>query len=118
MLAVPAAVKQARDLVSSAMTYWQQREDRIEDARVVASELVTNAATAKPHGEIRLRVTLHENWVRISVWDSIPLAPELRHPASYDETGRGLHIVAALTITRGTYPEDGGKVVYADLPRT
>ena len=118
MLAVPAAVKQARDLVAQALAYWRQPAEVIDNARIVVSELATNASAAKPHGEIRLRVSLEEHVIRISLWDSLPTTPELRHPTPDDETGRGLHIVTALTITRGTYLEADGKVVYATLPRT
>src|SRR5436305_15321674 len=64
MLAVPAAVKQARDLAAQALTHWRQPQTLIDNARIVASELATNAVAAKPHGEIRLRIVLEQGAIR------------------------------------------------------
>lgn len=116
MLATAAAVKQARDIAEAVLFLWGQVE-QAENARLVVSELVTNAANAKPYGRIVLDVALLPIGICIEVTDEAHEEPHLRTPAPEDESGRGLLIVQALAEACGTRHTPDGKVVWAILKR-
>lgn len=85
-----------------------------DDVQLVVSELVTNAVRygAAP---MRLRVQPRDGVIEVEVFDcgrvfdpEVVMAP--------DESGRGLHIVAAIATSWGVRTEtDGGKTVWALL---
>lgn len=110
----------SRTLVDEAVTAWRCEHLR-DDARVIVSELVTNAVRADRGGLIEVRVTHHNGAVMgIRVWDSSPHRPEQRHPGELGENGRGLFIVRALTNDACGWEylpaaKGGGKVVWATL---
>jgi anti-sigma regulatory factor (Ser/Thr protein kinase) len=90
----------------------------VDDAMLVASELVTNALR---HGRppIALSLTQLPDGVRIAVADegeNRP-APALNMPTIDRPTGRGLLIVAATVRRWGITPHDDGpgKTVWAEL---
>lgn len=93
----------------------------LTDAEIVVSELVTNAvryggrdddATAPCDVGIEVRT----GWtVRITVTDRCPRLPDLRRPSETSESGRGMGIVAALSLRWGVECLDGGKAVWAEL---
>jgi hypothetical protein len=91
----------------------------VEDACVIASELVTNCLVHVPKAE-RYELTLGSNGGRplIEVWDPSPKPPVMVNLPD-GEFGRGLHIVNALATMWNFYtlPTDrkGGKVVWAML---
>lgn len=97
------------------------------DTRVVVSELVTNTvlASAGSNGTPayiggRLPVIqfgMFSDWavVRVEVWDMMPGEPLVQQPGGLEEHGRGLAMVGALSEEWGTYPDGGGKVVWAQL---
>jgi len=54
----------------------------------------------------------------VEVWDRDPSPPVPGSPGDFDESGRGLTLVTALTEMWGAYPADttaGGKVVWAEI---
>lgn len=83
----------------------------VEDARLLASELVTNAVDA---GADRLLVELHVHRASldIAVTDDAAGVPMLTHPSISDPKGRGLSIVDTIATRWGTesYPGDGKRV--------
>jgi serine phosphatase RsbU (regulator of sigma subunit) len=85
-----------------------------DDAALVVSELVTNAllhgggCTGVAAGAI-------EGGLRIEVRDGSRVPPMLGRPSDDSLTGRGLRLVASLSARWGSDPEDGGKVVWAEL---
>jgi hypothetical protein len=94
------------------------------DALEVVSELVTNVVTHVPPGPQRDWVTvllgLGDGFIRLEVLDPGTAEPEPRfaplQAGSLQESGRGLGLVAALSIRRGTHlVEHGHRVVWADL---
>jgi anti-sigma regulatory factor (Ser/Thr protein kinase) len=91
-----------------------------EDAAVVVSELITNAADASvvfPDAPpIGLRLIATGASLTIEAWDRSPLDLEPRDAADDDECGRGLTVVAALS-TRWGWERTGyrRKVVWAEL---
>ena len=110
----PDAVPRARRMTRAALA--DQPPDIADDAELVVSELVTNAAL---HGEPPITVRVRsEPCVRIEVEDSGRSAPILLQQNTETMTGRGLSMVAALASGWGVErAPGGGKVVWAELGR-
>jgi anti-sigma regulatory factor (Ser/Thr protein kinase) len=112
----PRAAALARRSVQETLGRWRVQPAQIEDAQLVASELVANALR---YGRqpLALGLALTGNAVTVSVADRSEAPPRLHHRALLDERGRGLHIVASLAQTWGVRPvAGGGKRVWARLP--
>ncbi|MGW1989561.1 ATP-binding protein [Embleya sp. NPDC001921] len=113
----PQSARAGRDFVSSILRAWGLgRVD--DDARVVATELVTNALQHVDEGPIRVTVCRkpQDRRVRIAVLDRSDTVP-LRRAAGRDaKNGRGLLVVHELT--GGCWGTDllaVGKRVRADI---
>jgi serine phosphatase RsbU (regulator of sigma subunit) len=106
-------VPRARGFVTAALA--EEHEAVVDDARLVVTELVTNACL---HGAppIVVRVRRTDRGVRVEVQDgghSLPLIPAHSTEAM---TGRGLTLVAAVGAAWGVEPAPaGGKVVWVEL---
>ncbi|HEX4830922.1 MAG TPA: ATP-binding protein [Trebonia sp.] len=105
-----------------------------DDAELLMSELATNAVAAATGPDGRPRYdhsgSLHLLWarllsdrscLRLEVWDTVPLelgAPAQREAEATDESGRGLELLDALSISWGWGPVPGraAKQVWAELP--
>ncbi|HVE74338.1 MAG TPA: SpoIIE family protein phosphatase [Mycobacteriales bacterium] len=117
------AVGQAADAVPLAWRFVTDalRDEPaavIDDARLVAIELVTNATL---HGlpPVTVRVLRHAECVRIEVEDAGQSAPMLPAHSTEAMTGRGLRLVAAVSSRWGVDPSrSGGKIVWAELAST
>jgi DNA-binding NarL/FixJ family response regulator len=117
-LALPrdlSSVARARKFVAEALTKWGI-DALAPDAMIVVSELVTNAVThARSDCEVRLAVD--EGGVRIAVIDSGEGTPDPR-PFNEDQpSGRGLHIIGALSTAWGVDDVPEGKMVWAEMSR-
>lgn len=111
---LPQAASAARRLLTEQLPAWGLA-DVIEDAGLVATELVANAIrSGRP---IRLTVCASEDAVRIEVFDTSPEPPRRCAPDTCDETGRGLLLVEACAERWGHRRVAGGKVVWATLLR-
>lgn len=111
------AASTARRVLQHVLSSWG-REHLLEDAGIVASELVTNAVQhAADGGQLRLDVQADGNGrLNIAVNDGSMEFPTLQEPAVDAETGRGLLIVAQLSNRWGVDPRPGqGKRVWAEL---
>jgi hypothetical protein len=104
-----------------------------EDGELVASELTANVirAATGPGGRPRhgdagkppmlwLRLLSDRARLQVEVWDNIPAAqgvPALKHAGPDDESGRGLELVAAVSLDWGWehQPGEGLKRVWALL---
>jgi anti-sigma regulatory factor (Ser/Thr protein kinase) len=107
------SVAQARRLVERQLDDWGQ-SDLSDDARLVVSELLTNAALhAKP--PIKLRMARLPAGVRLEVSDGSPEVPLKVRAGSDVMTGRGWSLVEALCDSWGVQPAGRGKVVWATL---
>jgi anti-sigma regulatory factor (Ser/Thr protein kinase) len=104
----------ARRFLMSTLTGWDNAPDG-DDASLMLSELVTNAALhAKT--DIVVRVELNAECLRLSVTDGSPRQPVVRHYSDQSTTGRGLALVSALALRWGITPHsDGTKTVWAEL---
>jgi hypothetical protein len=117
---LPESIKAAREFTTAALRGWQL-DALIEDAVMVASELVTNAmrhagglmdSTMDPRLELAWYYETSRLMCVVTDWSPQPPVPL---PADSDaEAGRGLQIVAALAAGWGwTRPSAHGKAVWA-----
>nr|WP_246298592.1 SpoIIE family protein phosphatase [Nocardioides panaciterrulae] len=110
-------VSAARRAVAEHLRRRGASRAAIEDAVLVTSELLTNAALhAVP--PLQLRVLGDDGEIRIEVHDHASYEPRKQRPDSDDEHGRGLQIVAAIADRWGTRPTDSGKAVWCVLSAT
>jgi anti-sigma regulatory factor (Ser/Thr protein kinase) len=88
---------------------WGLRE-LADDAALIVSELVTNAADASAalsdRPPITLRLLADTARLIIEVWDQSPADPVVRDADSDEECGRGLAVVAAFS-TRWGFERSG-----------
>lgn len=107
-----AAVSQARKYVRGKLTAWGL-EDAAPTTELIVSELVTNAVR---HGRppVQLRLILQGPGLTCEVTDGSSTSPYLRRANTFDESGRGLFIVAQLTQRWGTRHHSHGKTIWAE----
>jgi anti-sigma regulatory factor (Ser/Thr protein kinase) len=91
-----------------------------DDAALITSELVTNAADASivlpDRPPVALRLLASAESLIIEVWDQSPLDLEPREADDEDECGRGLTVVAAISDRWGCQRTGyRRKVVWAEL---
>ncbi len=112
--AEPGAVAAARRALEQ-IAQLRRDEDALAAARLLVSELVSNAVEHGPRDEdatVRLCVEERGPRVRISVWDggdSFRLPPS-RPSATDSESGRGLALVRAHAARVGYEVEDGVRI--------
>ncbi|WP_187283318.1 ATP-binding protein [Streptomyces sp. t39] len=120
----PRGARLARRLVSHRLNDWgHPYTTPVNEAlTLIAAELTANAVRHGyvPGRDFHVRLTLAEGTFRIEVTDTRteklpPLAPPALDTAS--ESGRGLHLVAALADGWGVNPREAapGKTVWAEL---
>ncbi|WP_344880824.1 ATP-binding protein [Nonomuraea antimicrobica] len=118
------APREARQVVRS----WLADADPevLDNVVLVVCELVTNAVRHVPAGPdrdwVEVRLGVVDDFVRLEVIDPGTTTPEPRftplEPGSMRQSGRGLGLVAALSVRCGTRRIAGGhRVVWADLAR-
>ncbi|MFD4785794.1 ATP-binding protein [Streptomyces sp. NPDC058459] len=131
LTAVASAVPVGRAFVRQTLGHWNLH-DHMDDAALVASELLTNAveATGFPHPNhpawqvsaehvIAVQLRAVDDVLHVEVWDRSAKLPTMRTPAADAEGGRGLHLIEALAERWNVYrPPAGGKVVWAHLALT
>ena len=89
------------------------QDERSADARLLVSELVTNAVL-HAGTEIEVNVVVRFDAIRIEVTDLGVDLPQ-RWVHEDDTSGRGLPIVEALACTWGVVELGGGKTVWCEL---
>lgn len=106
----------ARSFVARALD--DLASDRVFLAQLLATELVTNAVV-HVGSSIELQIDYSAQSVVVSVHDGSRAAPHLPPRAGNDATGgRGLRIVADLSIDWGWELTTGGKRVWFELGRS
>jgi anti-sigma regulatory factor (Ser/Thr protein kinase) len=112
----PQSVGAARDFGLATLRRWTVA-DRTDDIAVVLSELLTNAlrhGADQPAHPVRVALVQPARFVLVVVTDPGRQVPVLREPDYLAESGRGLHVINALSDTWGyTTPTDVGKAVWA-----
>ncbi|MEV6985289.1 ATP-binding protein [Sphaerisporangium sp. NPDC051017] len=106
------SIKTARDFTVATLSDWGLGELSY-DARVVISELVTNAV--RHAGEpTRIRLLHHASHLVCVVADPTDRPPVVTDADYFAETGRGLRLVESLSCSWGWRLFDGrGKLVWA-----
>jgi anti-sigma regulatory factor (Ser/Thr protein kinase) len=109
-----AAVAEARRLVADAIGSWGHDRLLVADAELVASELATNAIL---HAGTAFRVSVQRygRVVRILVHDHDPALPALLEPDPARNSGRGMHLIGAISRRWGIEVTPDGKTVWAEL---
>lgn len=112
----------ARNVTKVTLTEWSLGS-LCEDAAVIASELTTNAIRHgvgdDPDGTLRLILVRYRDHFVCMVTDPADEPPSLQEPDHIAESGRGLHIIAAMSRAWGWTPlPGGGKAVWAALAIT
>jgi anti-sigma regulatory factor (Ser/Thr protein kinase) len=122
LAAMPSAVPCARGHVRSVAHEWGLA-DFADTAALLASEIVTNAVRASARLRtagppvVKLRITSDGESLVIRVWDASQAMPVRQEAGPNDDSGRGLMIIDALSAGWGSYPEAGGKVVWAAISK-
>jgi anti-sigma regulatory factor (Ser/Thr protein kinase) len=116
---LPTAIPCARLHAMHVLHEWGLRV-RADDAALIVSELMTNAADASvvlpERPPIALRLLAGEKSLIIEAWDHSPHDLEPRAADPDAECGRGLTVVAALSDRWGSERTGHGrKVVWAEL---
>jgi anti-sigma regulatory factor (Ser/Thr protein kinase) len=122
-LQVPAELSSAatvRHNVADDLAAHGMPAELIDDAVLVASELVANAvrhAASLPSGKVVVSWNVDETGLRLCVEDGGGARrPELRTARPAETSGRGLSIVASLADGWGVEPTETGTAVWAHLP--
>jgi hypothetical protein len=111
------AAGEARRFVATALNELGH-PDLVEDARLIASELVTNSLVNAPNLPIWLVIWQAGAFVDLEVWDCSPKPPVYLDPDLLADGGRGLHIVKELGIASGYTTFDCGKAIWVLLGLT
>jgi anti-sigma regulatory factor (Ser/Thr protein kinase) len=106
-------------MVENTLSIWGVFAETIEDAKLITSEVVTNAAK-HVHPELRrrclvhMRISMSRDTLRFEIADPDPRPPQLIPAAHDDEQHRGLAIVDALAKDWGSNVASSGvgKVVW------
>ncbi|WP_039938807.1 ATP-binding protein [Streptomyces himastatinicus] len=108
--------------VTATLRAWGL-EDLVDDARLIASELATNAIrhaarhTPAPEqrGRFRLKVERpDDHLVRITTFDRSRAVPRIVQASETAESGRGMAVVEALSCRWGIDHKPWGKGVWAE----
>ena len=108
---------QARSLIAETVEGWH-REHLVKLVVLVGHELVANALR---HGAapVRMRILLRSESIVIEVRDSGPGIPQISEIDNATSTsGRGLQIVASLSMRWGVRLGEESKTVWAEIPTT
>lgn len=111
---VPSSVARLRHFAVEACSRSAAEVD-CDTVALLVSEVATNALIHGV-GEVRVRVVPSPTSVRIEVHDGSPIAPTARAATEYDEGGRGIALVEALSSAWGSEPTEHGKTVWFEVP--
>ncbi|MBD0734039.1 hypothetical protein BGM09_01010 [Streptomyces sp. CBMA29] len=113
-----ASVPHCRVWLAKRLSELRVVGEPVDVLLLIADELAANAVR---HGCGEFEILCYQPYggcVRIAVRDWEPRQPKLREATEDAETGRGLHLVAALSEWWGFQPLPTGKVVMADARAT
>jgi anti-sigma regulatory factor (Ser/Thr protein kinase) len=104
----------ARAWLYAVLTAWGESRF-LDTAQLLTSELVTNAIR---YGgpPLHVQLTCSNHVLRVTVADSTPDGPRLRDPHPDAESGRGMLLVEALSVSWGVEPYKVGKGVWFEFP--
>ncbi|WP_345624167.1 ATP-binding protein [Streptomyces ziwulingensis] len=113
--AAPAEVRLLRRAAAAQLWQWGVPQ-AVEEAELVVTELATNVIKHVGEGT---SATLILEWdsglLRVEMHDKSPSVPTLSGAGCNDECGRGLHLLAALSVGWGTVLTAVGKSVWCEI---
>lgn len=116
----PLGPRIVRAHVRAVLTSYEAGSTVLDNAQLVASELVTNSLAHTKHW-VAVRLLRADGRLRLSVWDNNPCLPRERPRPGLDaESGRGLWLSRACADEWGHYlvvdgrRGGGGKEVWAE----
>lgn len=110
-----AAPGHARAWLRERLDTWLLSR-HVDDLQLVVSELVTNAVL-HARSTVEISVSVGEGVIELSVSDTDGRAPEPRSAGEvWDEGGRGLTLVSALSDDWGVAHRSNGKQIWVRLP--
>jgi anti-sigma regulatory factor (Ser/Thr protein kinase) len=116
--AIPTSPGTARAAARSLLIEWGLPDLR-DPVELIVSELVTNAVQISAGypvpPPVQFRMSAMQSSVLIEVWDCDPRQPVIRQPVDFDETGRGLLLVATMSSQWGWTEFNQGKIVWAEV---
>jgi two-component sensor histidine kinase len=110
----PSSAREARQFVINSG--WSDDDETNMRLAAVVSELVTNAIL-HARTPFSVKVTKNETKIRVDVSDESSEIPAARPYDISEVTGRGLHIVDALTERWGFFKSADGKTVWFEMAR-
>jgi anti-sigma regulatory factor (Ser/Thr protein kinase) len=114
----PSSVGAARRFCARTLAGWGASDELVDSVCLVVSELVTNAVL---HAGTSCELTVSgpesvaADVVRIEVTDGDPAAPLAKRYDVDAASGRGLHLVEALSDRFGTQHRGDGKAVWCEV---
>ncbi|MGW0882854.1 ATP-binding protein [Streptomyces sp. NPDC002671] len=113
----PAAAASARRQLAGAIRTWDALlgPELLDTAELVAAELIANAVRHAGNGPISAGARLSDARLLIEVTDTSPDVPQVGLPATDEEGGRGLFLVAALADRHGFDQVPRGKRCWAEF---
>jgi PAS domain S-box-containing protein len=109
----PSSVREARRMVRDSLVV-ARREDLVETAELLVSEIVTNALV-HAGTSIDVAFSFVDGGLRIEVTDGSPHAPTPRGYGPAAGTGRGLMLLEQMVDEWGVVPDDPGKTVWFQI---
>ncbi|WP_049566955.1 SpoIIE family protein phosphatase [Streptomyces sp. SBT349] len=113
----PARISDARGQLETLLHDWS-RKDRLSDAVLMLSEVVTNVLT-HTDGDALLVAELSgppgDRLLRVEVSDPSDEPPHRRHPGELASSGRGLLLMESLSDAWGYAPRGPGKTTWFEL---
>ena len=108
------APREARQAIAQFLT-GAGVPDLIDDAQLLASELVTNAVRYA-RGPIAVRAYIRDGFLHLEVCDAAAdCAPRPRTADADDEGGRGMELIEKLSTRWGWRITEHSKIVWLDL---
>ncbi len=116
---IAASAALVRHQLACDLARYDLPSEAIDDAVLVASELVGNAVRhtrASESGTLDVSWDVDTSGVRVSVGDPSDTPPSPRAAAGHETEGRGLRIVDAMSDDWGVELAAHGKTVWAHVP--
>ncbi|MEU2288940.1 ATP-binding protein [Streptomyces sp. NPDC013178] len=113
--AAPAEVRFLRRAAVKQLSRWGTPV-AVDEAELLVTELATNVVKHVGEGA---SATLILEWrgerLRLEVHDKSPIGPSFKAAGCDEECGRGLHLLASLSVDWGTVLTAAGKAVWCEI---
>ena len=108
------SIPAARAFLARLLDGWGIADDVIDDASLLASELMSNAVK-HGGGVVDLQIEAEDGVLHVGVHDDAVGAPVVNRASSTSSGGRWMWIVQSVAHDWGTDPDASGKTVWFDL---